>query len=105
MSKTIGSKTAWNKQRERIEVPYWVHRIDIWSDTDQFWDVIKQWESYSDPYLYEGSWFQTLVTVMRENDYNGGLLCPEIYEWPDDTDVENHFNEIFIEELKYNTGL
>ena len=39
---------------------------------------------------------------MKENDYNGGLLCPDVYEWPDDTDVENHFNEIFIEELKLN---
>ena len=95
----VGSKTAWNKQRERIEVPHWVHRIDI---TNQFWDVIKQWESYANPFLEEGSWFETLVTVMKENDYNGGLLCPDVYEWPDDTDVENHFNEIFIEELKLN---
>ena len=71
--------------------------------TDQFWDVIKQWESYADPFLEEGSWFGTLVTVMKENDYNGGLLCPDVYEWPDNTDVENHFNEIFIEELKWRT--
>ena len=71
--------TTVNKQRERIEVPHWVHKIDI---TDQFWDVIKQWESYADHYLEEGSWFQTLVTVMKDNDYNGGLLCPEVYEWP-----------------------
>ena len=94
----IGSRTTWNKQRERVEVPNWVHKIDI---TDQFWDVIKEWEKYSNSYLEEGSWFKTLVTVMKDNNYNGGLLCPDIYEWPNDTDVENHFNEIFIEELRW----
>jgi hypothetical protein len=96
----VGSRTALNKQRERIEVPNWVHQIDI---TDQFWNVIKEWEKYANPYLEEGSWFQTLVTVMKDNDYNGGLLCPQVDEWPDDTDVENHFNDIFIEELKWRT--
>ena len=95
----VGSSRTRNKQGEWVEVPKWVHKIDV---TDQFWDVIKQWESYADtdPYLYEGSWFGTLVTLMRESDYNGGLLCPDVYEWPNNTDVENHFNEIFIEELK-----
>jgi hypothetical protein len=97
------SSSSWSSRKgERIEVPKWVYKIDI---TNQFWDVIKQWESYADPYLEEGSWFRTLVTVMKENDYNGGLLCPHVSEWPDDTEVANYFNEIFIEELKYNTGL
>ena len=93
-----GSTRRRNKERQWVEVPNWKYKVDI---TDKFWDVIKQWESYADPYLEEGSWFQTLVTAMKDNDYNGGLLCPEVSEWPDDTEVQNYFNEIFIEELNW----
>lgn len=93
-----GTSYGRNRKGERIEVPKWLYKIDI---TNQFWDVIKQWESYADPYLEEGSWFYTLVTAMRDNDYNGGLLCPSVSEWPDDGEVTNHFNEIFIEELDW----
>ena len=96
-----GSTRRRNKERQWVEVPNWKYKIDI---TDKFWDVIKQWESYADPYLEEGSWFQTLVTAMKDNDYNGGLLCPGVSEWPDDTEVQNYFNEIFIEELNWRTS-
>tara|TARA_R100000700_G_C3179465_1_gene156080 strand:- start:10521 stop:11615 length:1095 start_codon:yes stop_codon:yes gene_type:complete len=96
-----GSSRRRNKEGQLVEVPNWKYKIDI---TDKFWDVIKQWESYADPYLEEGSWFGTLVTAMEENDYNGGLLCPRVSEYPDNTEVENHFNEIFIDELNWRTS-
>lgn len=96
-----GTSYGRNRKGERIEVPKWLYKIDI---TDKFWDVIKEWESYADPYLDEGSWFYTLVTAMKDNDYNGGLLCPQVSEWPDDGEVTNHFNEIFIEELNWMTS-
>ena len=96
-----GTSYGRNRKGERIEVPKWSYKIDI---TDKFWDVIKEWESYADPYLEEGSWFYTLITAMKDNDYNGGLLCPKVSEWPDDGEVTNHFNEIFIEELNWMTS-
>ena len=39
---------------------------------------------------------------MYDYDYKGGLLCPQVDEYPDEDEVNRVFNEIFIEELKWN---
>ena len=39
---------------------------------------------------------------MNDYNYKGGLLCPDIDEYPDEDKVKTLFNDIFIEELNWN---
>ena len=81
-------------------VPVYKYEFDV---TDKFWDVIKKYSDYTgSSELDEFGWFDILKYIMYNNDYGGGLLCPDVDEYPDEDKVNKVFNDIFIEELKWN---
>ncbi len=96
-----GTQTGYKRDsHEKITVPVYKYEFDV---TDKFWNVIKYYaEKTGQLEIDEYGWFDTLTTIMNDYNYKGGLLCPDIDEYPDEDEVENVFNDIFIEELGFN---
>ena len=83
-----------------VEVPVYRYEFDV---SDKFWEVIKIYAEKTGHEMFdEYGWFDTLKQVMYDYDYKGGLLCPDVDDIPDDDKVKRVFNDIFIEELKWN---
>jgi len=83
-----------------VTVPVYKYEFDV---TDKFWEVIKIYAEKTGHEMFdEYGWFDTLKQVMYDYDYKGGLLCPDVDDYPDEDKVNNIFNDIFIEELKWN---
>ena len=95
-----GKRMVLSKDGLTANVPIYKYEFDV---TDKFWEVI---EFYSQRGLYdeiqEYGWFDILRTIMDHNNYKGGLLCPKVDNYPDEENVDNQFNDIFIDELKWN---
>ena len=95
-----GTTKRRRKTGEMIDVPVYKYEFDI---TDKFWEVIKLYAKKTGyDILDEYGWFDTLRHLMYDYDYKGGLLCPDVDDYPDDDKVKRVFNDIFIEELKWN---
>ena len=95
-----GSTQRYKEGRDGITVPIYKYEFDI---ADKFWDVIKFYAAKTGRFdIDEYGWMDTLKTIMYDYDYKGGLLCPQVDEYPDEDEVNRVFNEIFIEELKWN---
>jgi len=96
-----GTTTGYKRDsHEKITVPVYKYEFDV---TDKFWNVIKSYaEKTGQLEIDEYGWFDTLITIMNDYNYKGGLLCPDIDEYPDEDKVKTLFNDIFIEELNWN---
>ena len=95
-----GSIMRLSKNGLTANVPVYKYEFDV---TDKFWDVIKEYSKSTGAYeIDEYGWLDTLRYVMNNSDYKGGLLCPDVDEYPDEEKVNKVFNDIFIEELKWN---
>ena len=83
-----------------IEVPVYRYEFDV---SDKFWEVIKIYAEKTGYEMFdEYGWYDTLKAIMYDYDYKGGLLCPHVDDYPDEEKVNKVFNDIFIEELKWN---
>jgi len=93
-----GKRMVLSKDGLTANVPIYKYEFDV---TDKFWEVIK---FYSQRGLYdeiqEYGWFDILRTIMDHNNYKGGLLCPKVDNYPEEDEVNNQFNDIFIDVLK-----
>jgi hypothetical protein len=95
-----GSTQRYKEGSDGFTVPVYKYEFDV---TDKFWEVIKKYTSGTGAYeIDEYGWMDTLKTVMYDYNYKGGLLCPEISDYPDEEKVNKVFNDIFIEELNWN---
>ena len=95
-----GSIMRLSKNGLTANVPVYKYEFDV---TDKFWDVIKEYSKSTGAYeIDEYGWLDILRYVMNNSDYKGGLLCPDVDEYPDEEKVNKVFNDIFIEELKWN---
>jgi len=95
-----GSTQRYKEGKDGFTVPVYKYEFDV---TDKFWEVIKIYsEKTGAGEIDEYGWFDVLTSIMRGYDYKGGLLCPTVDEYPDEDKVNNIFNDIFIEELKWN---
>tara|TARA_R100000900_G_scaffold134291_1_gene111466 strand:+ start:686 stop:1759 length:1074 start_codon:yes stop_codon:yes gene_type:complete len=95
-----GTTQRYKEGRDGMTVPVYKYEFDV---TDKFWDVIKLYAEKTERFdIDEYGWMDTLKTVMYDYDYKGGLLCPDVDEYPDEDKVNKVFNDIFIEELKWN---
>ena len=95
-----GSSMRLSKNGLTANVPVYKYEFDV---TDKFWDVIKEYTKSTGAYeIDEYGWLDVLRYVMNNSDYKGGLLCPDVDEYPDEEKVNKVFNDIFIEELKWN---
>tara|TARA_R110001599_G_scaffold13289_1_gene60558 strand:- start:17 stop:1078 length:1062 start_codon:yes stop_codon:yes gene_type:complete len=95
-----GSIMRLSKNGLTANVPVYKYEFDV---TDKFWDVIKEYTKSTGAYeIDEYGWLDVLRYVMNNSDYKGGLLCPDVDEYPDEEKVNKVFNDIFIEELKWN---
>lgn len=95
-----GSSMRLSKGGLTANVPIYKYEFDI---TDKFWSVIKEYAKSTGAYeIDEYGWLDVLRYVMNNSDYKGGLLCPDVDEYPDEEKVNKVFNDIFIEELKWN---
>ncbi len=96
-----GSTTGYKRgSHEKITVPVYKYEFDV---TDKFWDVIKSYtKNTGQVEIDEYGWFDTLKALMNDYNYKGGLLCPDVDEYPDEDKVKTVFNDIFIEELNWN---
>jgi hypothetical protein len=96
-----GSSMRLSKNGLTANVPVYKYEFDV---TDKFWGVIKEYANSSGAYeIDEYGWLDVLRYIMRNSDYKGGLLCPHVDEYPDEEKVNKVFNDIFIEELNFNS--
>ena len=95
-----GSTQRYKEGKDGFTVPVYKYEFDV---TDKFWEVIKVYsEKTGSGEIDEYGWLDTLRHIMQAHDYKGGLLCPDVDEYPDEDKVNKSFNDIFIEELKLN---
>ena len=95
-----GTAVRNTKGGDKFEVPVYKYEFDV---TDKFWEIIKVYaQKTGQDVLDEYGWFDALRYLMYEYDYKGGWLCPDVDDYPDEDKVKRVFNDIFIEELKWN---